>query len=287
MRCLLGAILILLLPGGLNSARSQVPKRQPFLYGWGDAITHVADVPPMVRIQLKKQFERDLAVGFHYHHFYLFAEGFDLWTWGGQFVLFQKNEYFTATDDDFVMLLGKEKFESLRKPFVYVIPPGLATMILGILAIIVVAKLFPSARARAAKLNKDPRYVEALEVFVRNLPDEGEASPEEKQHAMKLGAEFLTSTHGIAPEKAMAHLRLIIREMERARSYELRGQAAGHEMAEEWDEALEHYRLAAKLQQDWDAKDYLYLLKCIERVEAKKARAPKTDEETLGEDAGG
>lgn len=269
MKPFLLACVILLMPGWTSTALAQ--PRRGIAYGWGEEIVHVRDLPPDVRADLRQQMNHDLAVGFCYRHWYLFGDRFDFWTWDGKYVLFQGDRFFELTDEEFVQLLGMEEFGALGKPFAYRFPVGLLT-VLGIVAAIG-AGIFFSAPVRAGRLLKDSRYQQALQVYAKSLPSGSEPNREDIENALAAGLKFLEQDHGIPARKAEPNLRLLVRELERERSYALRNQAAEHEQASEWDQAIEYYGQAARVREKWDQQDYEFLLKCIQRVRDKQAQS--------------
>ena len=269
MRSFLLACLVLVAPGWANTALAQ--PRRGIAFGWGEKIVHIADLPPDVRAELQKEMNHDLAIGFCYRHGWLFGDGFDFWTWDGKYVLFDGNHIFDLTDEEFVQLLGKERFNSLGKPLACRFPVGLVTA-LGIVAAIGVC-IYLSAKARARRLLKDNRYQQALAVYATSLPTGSEANREEIENAIAGGVEYLQQTYGIPAQKAEPRLRFLVKELERERSYELRNQGAEHEQAGEWEQAIEYYGQAARVREKWDQADYEFLLKCIQRVRDKQARS--------------
>jgi hypothetical protein len=214
----------------------------------------------------------NLAVGFHYRRCFLFGEGFDFWSWDGKYVLYQGDKYFTPTDEQLTQWLGKDQFDALGKPLAYRLPPGLLTVLALVAVVVGWLWLFPPAPLRLKRLARDRRYQEALQTYGRSLPEGSEHSPEEKEEALAAAIQVLEG-QGVAPAAARVNLRLLLAEMDRQRSYELRHQAVVHEEAGEWDLAAQYYEQAARLRVDWDKNDCDFLLQCIRRVRDKQARA--------------
>ncbi|MFO0926633.1 MAG: hypothetical protein U0736_06275 [Gemmataceae bacterium] len=101
----------------------------PAIAGDLERIVPVTTLPPLVRYKAVRE-RRDLEVGYFYRH-YLFGEGFDLWTWGGRWVLFAGTEYWPLTDAQLNELLGAEQAASLGRPLRYTFPPGLLVLLVG------------------------------------------------------------------------------------------------------------------------------------------------------------
>jgi tetratricopeptide (TPR) repeat protein len=271
MRVFLLASIVLVVPGWAGTTLAQEGKG--IAYGWAEKIVHVRDLPPDVREKLRKETGAYLAVGFRYRHWFLFGPGFDFWTWDGRYVLYQGDRYFALSDEQFEQLLGKEEIVSLGKPLAYRFPIGLVTALVIVGAGCVA--IYMSAPVRAGRLMKDSRYQEALQLYAQSLPSDSEPNQEDIENGLTRGADFLQQAHGIRGRKAKSALRLLVKGLERERSYGLRNQALEHEEAGEWEAAIDHYGKAARVQQKWDQKDYEFLLTCIQRVRAKQARSNK------------
>jgi hypothetical protein len=265
MRPYLLAGLLVLLPCSTEAALAQIP------YGWSDRIVHLADLPPDVRADLQKETKHSLAVGFYYRRFFLFAGGFDLWTWNGKRVLYQGDKFFEVGDGQLMMMLGKDQTENLATPLAYHFPVGLIVLV-GVVAIGSVCIYF-SGEARAKRMLRDLRYQQALQMYMQVLPPDWKLTHEQMQQAIAASAEYLHREHGIALEKADANVRLLLTQVYKEQSLQARQIAAGFEEAGDWPQAIAGYTQAAELQEPWDAKDHAFLLKCIARVRDKQGRA--------------
>ena len=262
----------LLLTAAAPTARAQViPVRLP-PHGWADRIVPLGDLPPDARAQLKKATGQDLALGFLYRHAFVFGEAFDLWTWNGQYVLYQGDRYFPLTDEDLQDLLEPDAYAALGKPLAYRIPVGFVVVVALVGAVLVSA--YTSAQARARRLFRDARMADALEVYHKNLPPDAPPTPEAHAAARDAALAFLEQTHGVPRPQAERRLHLMLAEINRAHSYDLRHQAVACEMEGRWDEAVALFQQAADLRRDWDPRDHDFLLSCIRRVRAKQARSP-------------
>lgn len=239
-------------------------------WGWGDTIVPVCALPPDVHVRFNEETNQRAAVGYCFGRWFVFAEGFNLWTWNGRYVLFQGSRYAEMTDDDFVRLLGREKFESLGKPITYRIPLGLVAIAALVGGIIVVARFAKPARAQ--RLLQDERQQQALEVYCKFLESLEEPTLQDRQQALATAVEFLVTQHGLPADKSDANLRLAVSEMDRGQSYELRQEAVEYEQSGNWQEAVQLYEQAAELQRPWDLKDHAFLLKCVARVRSKQVR---------------
>ena len=91
------AVLLLLASSSSVYARA-------IIYGWGERIVLVGDLPPDVRAQIRQETQQDVAIGFCYRYWYLFADGFDFWRWNGRYVVYGNNKYWNFTDDELLEL---------------------------------------------------------------------------------------------------------------------------------------------------------------------------------------
>lgn len=242
---------------------------------WGkkESILHVAPLPPPVQAAVREAAGRDVAIGYAYQHYFLFADDFSLWTWGGRFVLFQGNEYWPVTGAELAGMLGKEQADALRVPLRYTFPPGL----FGVLAVVAALAVFvwrmeaPNRRVQA--LGSDPRYRQALALYTQALAGNEDPSRDEQQQALNTAVAWLQQTHGIEAAAARTGLRQLMAAMDKERSYELRHMALALEQGGMYEGAIRHFRQAAALREEWDREDHAFLLECIRRVEQKQARS--------------
>src|SRR5437016_2616231 len=112
-RCLPLALLALFLGPGRASAKGII------LITHGDTINKVGDIRnPELRQQLAAT-GKNLAVGFKYSYFGIFW--LDLWTWGGEYCVFEDKNYGPITAAQAAELMGVKESE-LGKPFLYRFP---------------------------------------------------------------------------------------------------------------------------------------------------------------------
>lgn len=122
------------------------------------------------------------------------------------------------------------------------------------------------------RLLDDPRYLEALSIYLQHLPPEGDPSPADRHTASTAAVDYLSEQCAIPREQAQMHLGVIEGEYLKNRSYELRETALGYEQAGAYDLAAEYFARAAELRKDHDAEDYEFLQRCIHRVHKKSSR---------------
>lgn len=138
-------------------------------------------------------------------------------------------------------------------------------VLLGALGYAAFRGIWPSAQDR---VRGDARYREALRVYAAALPQEV-PTREERRQAMAVATEHLTAQHALAAAEADKGLRVLVADLDRARSYDLRHDALAYEQAGAFELALELFDQAARLQEEHDAKDHQFLQRCIARVRGK------------------
>ncbi len=277
------ACVVLCLTAGSCSEVLAQQMPEPILWGWGEKIKPIQDLPPNAREQAKQALGKEVAVGYHYKHFCLFGEPADVWTWGGQYVLFRGNNYWPTSPAQLEPLLGAAQARELRPPWQYRFPPGLIgfTCLGAALAVFI----YVGHRRSAQKILEDGRMREALQSYAMLFqqeefpPGESEPTAEEKRAAMQEGVDFLVEEHEIEPAKAEAKLRRLITEIERDRSNAYRYPALEHEQAGRWDEAQAGFERALLIMQEWDPADAEFLKTCVQRV--RKKREAKVGPEKL------
>ena len=113
-------------------------------------------------------------------------------------------------------------------------------------------------------------------MYTKVLKSYPQRTQEDRNRAMASAVEVLKTIHGLSPQVAGANLRLVLAELDRQRSYDLRSLAVQYEMSGDWEQALQHYEQAASLRVERDDRDYQFLMKCIQRVRDKQARSART-----------
>jgi hypothetical protein len=182
------------------------------IHGSGEKITHLCDLLPEAKQEVRQELRQDVAVGYKYHFFQLYY--CDVWTWGGEYVLFNGNKYWKVPEEAFVELAGMSTSD-LGKPFLYRFPPGLL-ILGGIIVAWICGNLLVRARDRGKRLMHDPKYQEALRILaeeVKKADPDGSAAEQQRaaalEHALVTAAKYLEG-QGIPPHEAEANLKLIL-----------------------------------------------------------------------------
>lgn len=152
----------------------------PVMITHGETIKKIGDLPePMGGMMAKLAGTDKVEVGYLYNYFGVFW--IDLWTWGGQYCLFHRNQAQVLQPEECAKFLGTT-VDKLSKPWQYRFPLGLL-MIGGIVLVAIPLNMWTSANERREKrrieaLFEDSRYKDALEIFNRALshvPEPGES----------------------------------------------------------------------------------------------------------------
>lgn len=187
------------------------------LITYGDTMTKVGELPPTER-QAMRQAGRDVAVGFRYDYFGLFW--LDLWTWGGEFCLYDDKNYDPIPPAEVARLLKINESE-LSKPFLYKVPLGLVIVLVVVALVVAVKLLKPTPPDRLTPLLQDARYQKALEIMAAEgkkqeavavanpaAPPPGYQQPADDP-AFRAALDHLVS-EGIPREEAEQNLQLIL-----------------------------------------------------------------------------
>jgi len=222
--------------GVLYLLPARAEAKVPFLITYGDSISQLAPLPADKKDTLEKLTKPGTQIGYKYSYFGLFY--LDVWTWGGEYCLFEGKSFWSLKPEQVAELLAVP-VEKLPKPFFYRFPSLLSLLVLGLIALLIIGRFVKSDEEEAAELLKDERYREALDLFRKKYEEQSAAAPaapaegaaagdkpageaEESEDAddepkspaltaaLEVGAAHLTSK-GIKPEDAKAKLALLAR----------------------------------------------------------------------------
>ncbi len=110
---------------------SQADAKGFFLITYGDDISKVADIPA-AQLESVKQATgaANPAIGYKYNQFGIFF--LNVWTWGGDFVLYENDTYWDLGVDNAAQILGVTP-DQVKKPLGYKVPPGLILILVLII----------------------------------------------------------------------------------------------------------------------------------------------------------
>jgi hypothetical protein len=205
LQCLGAAIALVFLGPASAEAKGIV------LITHGDTIALIGPLKAEFR-EHRKLRGSDINVGFRYDYFGIFW--LDLWTWGGEYCLYDDKNYEPIPPNKAALLMGIAEGD-LTRPFNYRFPIGLL-ILLGILAVAVPLMLLRKPpQDRLTPLLQDPRYVKALEILAAEQKRLAEAGTPEAAEgkaadlAFQAAVDHLTS-EGIPREEAQQNLTFIL-----------------------------------------------------------------------------
>ncbi len=183
----------------------------PIIFGHGETISHVKDLPGDLKQQARAELNQDVAIGFKYSHLHVFW--LDVWSWDGEFVLYHDKQFWKLTQDQWTRFLGREGYEALEKPLLYRFPIGLVVVAALIIWSIVYKWITRKRTDQATQLLQDPRYQEAVRLYGEKLTAAQNPSPggpldmTEKPEAAAFAAALdYLQKEGVPPDEAKANL---------------------------------------------------------------------------------
>ena len=111
------------------------------LITYGDDISKVAEIPP-AQLEGVKQATgaTNPLIGYKYNQFGIFF--LNIWTWGGEYVIYENDTYWDLGAEGAAQLLGIQ-MEQLKKPLGYRIPPGLILVLILVIGGVVWKLVLP------------------------------------------------------------------------------------------------------------------------------------------------
>jgi len=214
----IAAILALLLIT-LCCSRADARRRGFVLITHGDSVKHLGDVPSDYAVTVREMTGASTKVGYLHQGFGVFF--CDIWTWGGEYCLYDDdNNVWALQEPEAAELLGIAESD-LAPPMLYRFPPGL--LLIGVLVAGYVAykQFAPSREKKLKKIADDARYHKALEVMNAHYEQQEAANAEQPEQdelpdfeandesGFEKGVEYLVS-QGIERQEAEENLALLV-----------------------------------------------------------------------------
>jgi hypothetical protein len=160
--------------------------------GAGYNYTVLAELPAVLRDAFQRELDCEPKVVWLFWGYSLGRVGFDFWRTDGQFVLMdvRTGNYFDPPLEELKTLLGPVISASLRVPWSYYVPPGIATVLVIVAIIAVFVWRHGRLERRLNQLKADSRFDDATQLYLNLM------SPEEHH---------LTHSHEEAFEAAWQH----------------------------------------------------------------------------------
>jgi hypothetical protein len=93
----------------------------PLVIDWGTSIYKVGEVAPPYQDALARQTKKHLAIGYKYSYVGVFW--IDLWTWGGEYCLFEGKTFYRVPEAEIEKM--RAAGTALQRPWLYRFPPGI------------------------------------------------------------------------------------------------------------------------------------------------------------------
>lgn len=171
----------------------------------GDTVTKLADVPAAQQEVVREATRANPAVGYHYS--YVGAFWVDLWTWGGEYCLFDGNRVWKLEPEQAAQLLGVPVAD-LPKPLLYRFPPLLMLLLLGAAGFGAVMAAEARKKREADGLVADPRYAQAQQILVTTPTPEGADAQQHRPQVMAEARDHLVR-NGVDAATAERHVALL------------------------------------------------------------------------------
>lgn len=189
----------------------------PIVLTFGDSIKHQGNLPEKYSAEIRQAIGSTPSVGFHHSSFGVFW--LDLWTWDGQYCLYDGNKYWLMSESQASELLDTPESQ-LRRPFFYTFPPGLVGLAALGAGCVVYRRIdlqrkrrqYESDAALFHQASSDSRYHEAVRLYADQQSDDSMAlrtSAEALQQRFAFAVEYLES-HGIPKTDAERGLYLLL-----------------------------------------------------------------------------
>lgn len=128
----------------------------PIIFGGGEDLSFVRELPPKGKKYAAGKYPKSAKVGIKYNVFHIFFV--NIWTWNGQYILYDDNGFAEPSAAEWTKLLGKGGTKKLSKPFFYRFPPGaivLGVLILGFLGLMFLVKTDEPTLAQSPEVSPE------------------------------------------------------------------------------------------------------------------------------------
>ena len=171
----------------------------PIVWGTGEKLTKIDDLPPEVSRAVAEELGTEVTVAFLHERAHLFW--LDLWTWNGRHVLHSDNKYWEPGPTEWRNMIGGEPSAKYGKPILYRIPllPALLTVV--VVGYVMRKQFFKTEHEKLQVLMNDKRYQRAIQTIFDESGDEG--SP--KAITTLSEQRFLTAKNQLIGEGIVAH----------------------------------------------------------------------------------
>jgi len=191
---------LLFMLGSAGEVQAQAHAGIPIVWGSGETIAHVGELPNEIKREIDRELQADVAIGFIYNHAHLFW--IEAWNSNGRFVLYEGDQYWELEDNVWREILGDVPAEKFSPPLSYRFPLLIPILICIAVGYGVQKWLFKSEQEQTVAWLKDPLHQEAMRILWETQEaEEGPIWGTVNEVAFQKATAFLEEK-GIAPSEA-------------------------------------------------------------------------------------
>ena len=135
----------------------------PIVWGHGEEMTELGDLPDDVSQGVAKELGTRVTVAFLHGRAHVFW--LDLWTWNGRHVLHSGDKYWEPDSTAWQKLIGGDPSEKYGKPLLYRIPLLPALLSVAVVLYVVQKTFFKTEQEKLEALLKDERYQRRIQTL--------------------------------------------------------------------------------------------------------------------------
>ena len=256
----------------------------PIIWGSGEKMTEMGDLPPDVSRAVAEELGAKVTVAFLHaraHLFYL-----DLWTWNGRHVVRSGDKYWEPDSTAWRNMIGEEPSSKYGTPVLYRIPLLPALLIVVAIGYMVRKQFFTTDKEKLEALMNDSRYQRSIETMFGKEEDEASIAITTLEEQRFLSAKNQLVGEGVAAHTAESNLRKIadtVLANTNARIDAHLELASELDQQGEWDKSVEVYSQVISSLPDGDDR-IVYARNCLASVNEKRtAHAAQTSDAAAAE----
>jgi hypothetical protein len=156
---------MMLLCGTADSAYAQRSIPIPIVWGYGEELTDLGELPPDAARSIAKELRTPVTVAFLHERAHIFL--LDLWTWNGRHVLHSadKRFYWELDSTAWQELIGGDPSAKYGKPILYRIPLLPALLVVAVVGYALRKRFFKTEQEKLEALITDRRYQRSLQIL--------------------------------------------------------------------------------------------------------------------------
>lgn len=244
----------------------------PVVWGHGEKLTDLGELPPDVSRGVAEELGRPATVAFLHQYVHIFW--MDLWTWNGRHVLRSDDMYWEPDAPQWERMIGGDPSTKYGKPILYRIPILLGLFVVAAAGCGVWSVVFKTEKQKLEILFKDKRYQRAI----HTLFDTGDNEQTARLVTTLDEQRFFLATNeligeGVAAHSAETNLRKMANTILSKTNSEIDEAlevASQLDKQGRWDKSAEIYsQLSSSLSRN--DKRLTYIQKCLDSIGDKPA----------------